>query len=353
MGSIYKRKGSPYYWIKYTCPGRGLIRESSSSKVAREAKALLAKRESAAFEGKYFPLKGKGEIRLKALAELWLMGQSVLRSYADSKSRVSVILRYFDSGIPLARTIGLEQLHSFIEYLTVKRKVRPATINRYLFTLKGMFRLGYENHYLESNPTKALRYRDEENERTRVCTPREYGLLLAHSSGDMRLAIIIAYHTGMRLSEIAKMQLSRINLSKAIASVTGGQFELPPSVNKSKRHRSVPFPLPVLEAMRDHASLASTEQDKLMLSKPNWLSKEFKRVCWRAKIEGLIFHDLRRTYITHAAGEAGVSPLVVAKTVGHRDLNVLFRNYYQVTESETHKAVAAMQKVLLPHSSRF
>jgi hypothetical protein len=68
MGSIYRREGSPFYWISYYRDGLQ-SRESSGSDKVTKAKELLRKREGAIADGK--PVNPKSEkIRFTQLAAL-------------------------------------------------------------------------------------------------------------------------------------------------------------------------------------------------------------------------------------------------------------------------------------------
>lgn len=57
---------------------------------------------------------------------------------------------------------------------------------------------------------------------------------------------------------------------------------------------------------------------------PDTVTKQFARLCRRAGVEGLRWHDLRHTAITRLS-ERGLDALEVALISGHRDLAMLLR----------------------------
>jgi integrase len=62
------------------------------------------------------------------------------------------------------------------------------------------------------------------------------------------------------------------------------------------------------------------------------LNKAFERLCWRAGIEDLRFHDLRHTATTRLA-EKLPNVIELAAVTGHLSLQVLKRYYHPTAES--------------------
>lgn len=63
-----------------------------------------------------------------------------------------------------------------------------------------------------------------------------------------------------------------------------------------------------------------------------------------ARLEDMVFHDLRRTNATHSAA-SGVSLRVLAGRIGHTDLTMLERHYAVLVDSAEHAAAENIQEI--------
>ena len=80
------------------------------------------------------------------------------------------------------------------------------------------------------------------------------------------------------------------------------------------------------------------------------LNRHFQKACRRAGLEGIVFHDLRRSFVTNAR-RRGVPESVVMKLSGHRTRNV-FERYNIVDESDLKSAIVQIEKGRLEEESR-
>ncbi len=159
--------------------------------------------------------------------------------------------------------------------------------------------------WLRTNPFRGLSRPMDARPRDRIATDDELARLRAAASPAMRRAITFAVETGMRASEIA-----------GLATVRGRVAYLQDSKNGSPRE--VPLSAAALEAWRGGIELGAWS-----------ISASFAKLCRRMDppIEGLTFHDLRRTAIVRLALK--LTPFELAKMVGHKDLRVTLNTYYR------------------------
>jgi integrase len=73
----------------------------------------------------------------------------------------------------------------------------------------------------------------------------------------------------------------------------------------------------------------------------NDIKKMFRRACKKAGLEGLWFHDLRRSFVTNAR-RRGVPESVIMKMTGHKTRSV-FDRYNVVSEDDLHEAVKLIE----------
>lgn len=165
--------------------------------------------------------------------------------------------------------------------------------------------------WLKTNPFKGLARPAGGKPRSRVASVEELEHLIAHASPQMTRVITIAVETGMRAGEIASQP-----------EIRGRVAYLKDSKNGTARE--VPLSAKAIEAWGDGITMKAAS-----------ISALFAKLCVEAKVEGLTFHDLRRTAIVRLADK--LKPMELAKMVGHKDLRVTLNTYYKADMQELAK----------------
>ena len=190
----------------------------------------------------------------------------------------------------------------------------------------------YEWGWLKSNPFgkefKVKRPTDGKS-RKRIATPEEIERLTGAASENLRRVIVFALETGMRAGEIASLKPEDIYGKVAIIRDS-----------KNGTSREVPLSKVALEQINGRPSGDSSGAAEQVKCRGNELppptlfrltagsiSAMFARLTAEVGIEGLTFHDLRRTAIVRLAKK--LDPLTLAKMVGHLDLKMTLNVYYQ------------------------
>lgn len=183
--------------------------------------------------------------------------------------------------------------------------VSQATVRRERNLMNHVFQIALKEwRWLRKNPFDGVRRPKDGKPRKRVATPQEIKTLLAKASGNMKRVIVWALETGMRQGEIANLRDVRGNVAYLADSKSGESREVPLSA----------------------AALAVWEGGFWLTA--GSISALFADLCERCGIEGLTFHDLRRTAIIRLAEK--LNPMELAKMVGHRDLKMTLNVYYQL-----------------------
>jgi len=208
-----------------------------------------------------------------------------------------------------------------------------STTNRYLACLKKMLNLAIDEGYLESNPVSKIKfYSERENIRTRTLSPTEEEKLFDHSATHLIPIIQTALYTGMRLSEILRLQWNQIDFRNR---------EIRVEKTKSERFRYIPMNS-VLEEMFQRMK-KSTFNNTYLFPNPNTgkpfttIKTAFNATKRRASISDLRFHDLRHTAATRMI-EAGVDVNTVKEILGHSSITVTER-YTHSNREQKEKAV--------------
>jgi integrase len=93
-----------------------------------------------------------------------------------------------------------------------------------------------------------------------------------------------------------------------------------------------------------------TSPDGKPLNHSNFRQRIFAPACREAGLEGVTFHDLRRTHATMLVAE-GHDVKVVQERMGHRSISTTLAFYAKATESGKLKAAAAKNRYLREEES--
>jgi integrase len=176
------------------------------------------------------------------------------------------------------------------------------------------------------NPVQMVRKPQNPQARSRVLTDAEIAKLLqalepqGRRSYWTKPAVLLALATAMRRGELLSLRWENIDLQ-------GRTAFLPDTKNGDSR--TVPLStsaVQVLEGLPKHIS------GVVIPVKFFSLDAAFKRARKRAGLEGVRFHDLRRTAITRMA-EKLPNVIELAAVSGHKSLMVL-KNYYRPSAKE-------------------
>jgi integrase len=202
--------------------------------------------------------------------------------------------------------VGLRQLDAphVAEWQQRRLKaVSSASVRRERNLLNNAFEIARKEwRWLRRNPFEGVRRPKDGKARTRLATPAELEKLIEAASPALARAITFAVETGMRAGEIAR------------AEVRGNVAYLPDTKNGTARE--VPLSSRAIEAWGGGIALTSGS-----------ISALFAQLCQSTKIEGLTFHDLRRTAIVQLSKKLDAFEL--AKMVGHKDLRMTLNVYYK------------------------
>jgi hypothetical protein len=133
---IYRRDDSRLWWIATTLSDGRRIRQSAGTEDRREAEALLAQLKVEAYREAKFGIKPRRSWQEAVVR--YLIGKQQLRSFAD----VQRICRRLD---PYLGKLSLSEITGDVIWQVtqqeLKRGNQPATVNRYLATIRNLLRI--------------------------------------------------------------------------------------------------------------------------------------------------------------------------------------------------------------------
>jgi integrase len=320
QGHVYLR--GDIYWIKYHKDGKPFY-ESTGSWKKSAAIELLRKRLASPAAVKTGPVS-IGELLddYEAYAEV-----HNAKSYRRFGKVLTKKLREF-WGDRKASKITSREIDDYIEKRLGEPKQRGggeisnATVNRELYVLRRAFNLAKEATPPKVGFVPKFRMLPEDNIRKGFLDHAQYLALLEALPEELRLPLIIGYHTGARRSEVLGIRLDQIDLHDAEIRLY--------DTKKHKEGRWLPIYGEMGPAVA--AQLEMTERDypdcpwlihrngqKVIEMRPAWPD-----ACEKVGLKGLLFHDLRRSGVRNMK-RAGIDETVAMKISGHKTRAVFDR----------------------------
>lgn len=339
-GCIYQRPDSSVWWIKYSRNGK-TFRESAHSDNKRKAERML-KHRLAELETGTFPGLHVERVRVDELAEDFLRDYRInnRKSLDDAEARWKLHLKPFfaemravdlSSGL-IARYVDARQ----------QEKAANATINRELAALKRMFRLAQQATPPKVLRTPAFPKLTENNARIGFLTDAQRDTLAAKCA-EIGLWLRAMYEVGCtygwRVSEIQTLRVRQVDMEARTV-------RLDPGTTKNGAGRVVTFERESILSQLLSACVHGKSTDDFVFTredgKPVRVFKAtWKKVCTRAGVPGLLFHDLRRTAARNLR-RAGVAENIIMQIGGWRTRSV-FDRYAIITENDIVDAVRKLE----------
>ncbi len=220
---------------------------------------------------------------------------------------------------------------------------------------------------LARNPADAVDPPRPQYHEMKVLDDRQMAYILHFGNGRLvYIPILLAGTTGMRRGEIVALQWKDINLNRATVTVRrsceriqgGYRFKEPKSMTS---RRLVILPAMTVEALVEHKAKQNEEKrragagykDRDLVSawpdgtmiKPDYVSREFRKILKELRLPLVRFHDLRHTHATHLMMQ-GVHPKVVSERLGHSSTRITMDLYTHVMPSLQKEAAEQVDSYL-------
>lgn len=186
--------------------------------------------------------------------------------------------------------------------------------------------------------------------------------LITNRNEVYSLIYLIQLFTGMRIGEVLALKISdidfknnKINVNKTVTRDVNYKVIIKESTKTRTGERIIPIPRMIRKILKERVNLTiNNKKDSLFLTKNgNYIdSRDANKFLKNLLNEfmnstDISSHNLRHTYITRCA-ESGMSPSVLKKLVGHKDIETTFGIYTTVydnfTKSEMNKIQSYYKK---------
>ncbi len=346
MGMLYRRKKrnpktgklepTGPWWMKYYDQGKPVYR-STEQYEKREAQRALQKAEGKAAEGQH---EGPAIHRTKFedLIED-LRRDYVLNGRKTWPRRLEhlVHLRKTFQNMRV-KAITTDRLQEYVSR-RLSEVASHATINRELDCLHRMMVLGAHQTPPKVGRTPHFPKLREDNVREGFFEHDEFLALRAVTPDHIKVAMTIAYYTGMRKREIIGhkgLRWDQVNLEE-------GSIRLASQQTKTKESRVIYMAGDFLFVMMKAKQLRDLNYPHCPYvchhdGKPfNDFQHSWRAACRRIGLKGKTFHDLRRNGVRNLV-RAGVPETVAMRISGHKTRSVFDR--YNITNEKDLKEAA-------------
>ena len=319
--------GRPYlrggiWWIKYYVPGETNPRyESSKSTNKNEAIRLLNQRRREIDRRQV----SSSSATVRDLLQLYLADQRKQGRRSQKQAEGYVRLHLDPAfGKIKASEITTQKIDSFIEQKQ-NAGYANASINRWLEALRRSFKLAENAVPPLVHKSPRIEKLQENNVREGFLEHEQYVALRNELPDHQRLILVIGYHLGMRRGEILQLRWDQVDWNANLIRLEKRQ-------TKGKQARVAPM-YGELRAWLDMAQSTRPPECPFIVS---WRGEGISvvKTAWnkareRAKVPGLLVHDLRRTAVRNMI-RAGIPEKQAMRISGHKTRSMFDR--YDITD---------------------
>ena len=204
-------------------------------------------------------------------------------------------------------------------YTGAAKPIKPATVNRELDTLRGIFSKAVEWRKLREHPMTAVRRIKVDNRRTRILTEAEQLALLAACPKKLGRMVRLALITGARIGELLALTWEDV-----------GESELTFIETKNGKSRRLPISSAMAAVLRECPQNGPGPVFRNAVTQKaytvNGVAHVFRRALTRAGIKtgDVTLHTLRHTALSRMIA-SGIDQFTVMAISGHSSIRMLER----------------------------
>ena len=318
MGSIFKHGSS--WWIAFYRNGMQIKERVGAVGLITKGQAeqALKARMGEVVQGRFSLEKTKVPVPFNRLLREYLhWAETNHRSPQRDHAAAKVLLEYFDN----MRLQDITVWH-FEKFKAERRtKVKSGTLNRELSIAKRMFNLGVQWELTTYNPLEGVKFLPRTKDIPRALREWEFEKIYNAASPHFKPILLCAYMTGMRRSEISRLEWKDVDLEVGYIFVRG---------TKNNEDRAVPINETLKNVLRQlNESKKIGRVFTTQRGEPYKYIDAFKRA-WqtalrRSGVDKCRFHDLRHTFTSNLIVGQKLDLITVSELTGHKDLAMLKR----------------------------
>lgn len=308
--SLYQRKDSPHWWVKFRCNGQ-TVQKSTGTEDKLKAQEYHDRLKASIWEQARLGVKPQRSWREAVMR--WLLETSDKRTHLEDVAKLKWLHIY----------LGHRQLDEItLDVIDQIREARlkegaKSTANRYLALVRSiLIRAKDDWEWLDKVPKVKLF--KEADGRESFVTPAQAKLLLDELPLHQRDIVLFALLTGLRQSNVLRLEWSRVDLDLGHAWIES-------SGSKNRHPISVPLNKEAIEILHrqlgKHLKWVFTYKGNPIATAN---TRAWRAALTRAGIENFRWHDLRHTWATWHR-KAGTSTAELQRLGGWRTASMVER----------------------------
>lgn len=328
--SLYKRKNSPYWWVKFTHNGRRVQQSTGTSEKAR-AREYHDRLKTSLWEQDRLGVKPKrswNEAVVRYLDET-----THKASQMDDKAHLRWVDRFLN-GVELG-SINRDLLDRIVS----ARKaggVSNSTVNRTMEVVRAVLRKA-ANEWEWLDRVAKVRMLPEPKRRVRWLTRAEADRLVSTLPEHLAAMARFSLETGLRRSNVTGLEWSQVDLARRTAWIH-------PDQAKARKAIAVPLSATAVAVVRGQVGKHSTHVFSFR-GKPvrQVNTKAWRAALQRVGIDDFRWHDLRHTWASWHVQDG--TPLHVLQELGGWECVEMVRKYAHLSTAHLHEYVDRVQRV--------
>jgi integrase len=255
---------------------------------------------------------------------------------------------------PLFGDLALSQIHRTHISQAIKKwtdeGLAPRSIFNHLNVLRPVFAEAVLQNIISRNPMTDIKPPKAKDVRRNPLTPEQCNALLDAIDPRYEYAIHFALATGVRWSEFANMKIRDFKPMLNTVMVTDSKTSAGVRELTLDREDTLRISMHIAATGRNGADADSplfTSPEGKALHHSNFRRRVFMPACSKAGLEGITFHDLRRTHATMLVAE-GHDAKVVQERMGHISISTTLKFYAKATMEGKVKAAGTKGRYLKP-----
>ena len=347
QGSVYLRGNT--YWIQYRSDGK-VYNESAKTDKKMEAIEYLKKKAGEIALG-HRPSRDFDKTTFEDLQELYW--SNFEKKGKRDKKRAEIAIAHLEKVFKGVKATGItEKAIEKYELMRLKDETSPTTINRELSVLNSMLHLGVRHKVVSADRMPVIEMHSPSDHRQGFIEREQYEKLLEALPEWLQPVLTFAFQTGWRKQEILGLQWKHIDLKERQIILPGRKSKngkarpifaddvvykvLQGQKQKQIEEGAESFPF-VFHRMRSTGGSRTERKENRHPERIGEFKKVWAKACEKAGLEGLLFHDLRRSGIREMV-RSGYSERVAMEISGHKTRIVFDR--YNIVSLEDQKAAA-------------
>lgn len=222
--------------------------------------------------------------------------------------------------------VTMEDIDAFVTY-QYQRGMRPATTNRQLAAISGIFNYMKRQGLVKENP---CRYENRRKVGTRLpntIPSSDLSAAYAHAQGVTKLMIGLLSTTGIRIQELLNLTWEDVNTSTGEMRING----------KGDKQRIVYTQPGIMKALRAVEETGPQSGRMFYISQREARTMIYEALRPYSKARQLSPHAIRHTLATNMAAN-GTNVTTIARVLGHNDIRTT-QKYIDMTQLSTKQAI--------------